>query len=103
VQQNGTSAFVYLVNPDNKVSVQSVTVLANDDLNTAVQGLNPNVNVATSGFDRLENGVQVAVRGAAGASGASGGSGARGSGGRAVNQPGRQGNSTGMVTSPAGH
>ena len=77
VQQNGTSAFVYIVNPDNKVSVQSVTVLANDDKNTAVQGLNPGVTVATSGFDRLEGGVAVAVRGAPGASGASGASGAK--------------------------
>jgi multidrug efflux system membrane fusion protein len=77
VQHNGTSAFVYVVNPDNKVSVQSITTLANDDQNTAVQGLNPGVNVATSGFDRLENGVQVAVRGANGMSGAQGGSGGR--------------------------
>jgi multidrug efflux system membrane fusion protein len=78
VQHNGTSAFVYIVNPDSKVSVQSVTALANDDQNTAVQGLNPGVNVATSGFDRLENGVEVAVRGPSGASGASGGRGASG-------------------------
>jgi hypothetical protein len=27
-----------------------------------VQGLDPNVKIATSGFDRLENGVQVTVR-----------------------------------------
>jgi multidrug efflux system membrane fusion protein len=82
VQQNGTSAFVYIVNPDNKVSVQQVTVLANDDQNTAVQGVSPGVNLATSGFDRLESGVQVAVRGASGPSGTSG---ARGSSGHAAN------------------
>jgi multidrug efflux system membrane fusion protein len=81
VQQNGTSAFVYIVNPDNKVSVQQVTALANDDQNTAVQGVNPGVNLATSGFDRLENGAQVSVRGAPGPSGASGASGAHGSSG----------------------
>jgi hypothetical protein len=40
----------------SKVSVQQITVLAADDRNSAVQGLNPAVNVATSGFDRLENG-----------------------------------------------
>jgi membrane fusion protein, multidrug efflux system len=99
LQQNGASAFVYIVNPDNKVSVQQVTVLANDDQNTAVQGVNPGVNLATSGFDRLENGVQVAVRGAPGPSGASGG--AHGSSGHAVNQPSKQGNSHGVTTSPA--
>ena len=63
VQHNGTNAFVYIVNPDNKVSVQQITTLSSDDQNTAVQGLNAGVNLATSGFDRLENGVQVTVRG----------------------------------------
>jgi multidrug efflux system membrane fusion protein len=60
------------VNADNTVSVQNVTELTSDDQSTAVTGLNPGVNVATSGFDRLENGVQVTVRGqgAAGAAGA---------------------------------
>jgi multidrug efflux system membrane fusion protein len=63
VQHNGTNAFVYIVNANNTVTVQQITVLTNNDQETAVQGLNTGVNVATSGFDRLENGVQVAVRG----------------------------------------
>jgi membrane fusion protein, multidrug efflux system len=63
VQQNGTAAFVYVVNSDNKVSVQNVTVLSSNDEQTAVQGLNPGVTVAISGFDRLENGVAVSIRG----------------------------------------
>jgi multidrug efflux system membrane fusion protein len=63
VQQNGTSAFVYIVEPANTVAVQQIKVLTTNDQETAVQGLNPNVNVATSGFDRLENGVTVTVRG----------------------------------------
>ncbi|HTW63907.1 MAG TPA: efflux RND transporter periplasmic adaptor subunit [Bryobacteraceae bacterium] len=63
VQQNGTTAFVYVVKPGNTVSVQNVKVLESNDQQTAVQGLNAGVNVATSGFDRLENGVMVSVRG----------------------------------------
>ena len=63
VQHNGTQAFVYIVKPGNTVAVQQITALTNNDQETAVQGLNAGVNVATSGFDRLENGVQVAVRG----------------------------------------
>jgi multidrug efflux system membrane fusion protein len=63
VQQNGTNAFVYIVKPGNTVAVQQIKVLTTNDQETAVQGLNPNVNVATSGFDRLENGVTVTVRG----------------------------------------
>lgn len=63
VQQNGTRAFVYIVKPGDTVAVQQVTVMDTNDQETAVQGLNPNMNVATSGFDRLENGVTVTVRG----------------------------------------
>jgi len=63
VQHNGDNAFVYIVNPGNKVSVQQITVLNSNDQETAVQGLNPGVTVATSGFDRLENGAQVTIRG----------------------------------------
>jgi len=65
VQQNGTNAFVYIVKPGNTVAVQQVKVLTTNDQDTAIQGLNPNVTVATSGFDRLENGVTVTVRGQA--------------------------------------
>ena len=67
VQHNGTNAFVYVVNPDDTVHVQPVQSVYSNDTDTAVQGLNPGVNVATSGFDRLENGVKVEVRGAASA------------------------------------
>jgi membrane fusion protein, multidrug efflux system len=63
VQQNGTNAFVYIVKPGNTVAVQQIKVLTTNDQETAVQGLNPGVTVATSGFDRLENGVTVTVRG----------------------------------------
>ncbi len=63
VQRNGTNAFVYIVQPDNTVTVQPVTVLTSNETDTAVQGLNPGVNLATSGFDRLDNGTKVTVRG----------------------------------------
>jgi len=62
IQHNGTQAFVYIVKPDNTVAVQAVTAQASDANDTAVTGLNAGVNVATSGFDRLENGVHVTVR-----------------------------------------
>jgi multidrug efflux system membrane fusion protein len=63
VQHNGTAAFVYIVKPDNTVAVQQITTLTSNEQETAVEGLNPGVRVATSGFDRLENGAQVVVRG----------------------------------------
>jgi multidrug efflux system membrane fusion protein len=63
VQHNGTNAFVYIVKPDNTVAVQPITTLTDNDQVTAVQGVSPGVTLATSGFDRLENGAQVLARG----------------------------------------
>ncbi len=63
VQYNGTAPFVYIVNANNTVSVQPVTVVTSNDNVTAVTGVNPGVTLATSGFDRLENGASVQVHG----------------------------------------
>ena len=62
VQHNGTAAFVYSVRPDHTVAVQPITTLTSNEQVTAVQGVDPNTPLATSGFDRLENGVQVLER-----------------------------------------
>jgi multidrug efflux system membrane fusion protein len=62
IQHNGTHDFVYVVKPDNTVAVQNVTALTTNEQDTAVQGLNVGVNIATNGFDRLENGAHVMVR-----------------------------------------
>lgn len=64
VQYNGTNAFVYVVGSDRTVAIQAVTVLTSDAEQSAVQGLNPGVTVATSGFDRLENGAHVSLQAA---------------------------------------
>jgi multidrug efflux system membrane fusion protein len=62
VQHNGTNAFVYVVLPDNTVEVRPVKVLTSNEQVAAVEGLHAGLNVVTSGFDRLENGVAVTVR-----------------------------------------
>jgi multidrug efflux system membrane fusion protein len=62
IQHNGTNDFVYVVKPDNTVVVQNVTALTTNEQDTAVQGLNADVDVATTGFDRLESGAHVTVR-----------------------------------------
>jgi len=63
VQHNGTNAFVYIVDANNRVTVHPVTVLNNNDEEAAVEGIDAGVTLATSGFDRLENGALVTVRG----------------------------------------
>jgi multidrug efflux system membrane fusion protein len=61
VQYNGTAAFVYILNPNNTVGVQPVQVVTGNDRVSAVTGVSTDVTVATSGFDRLENGAHVQV------------------------------------------
>ncbi len=67
MQHNGTAAFVYIVNPNNTVGVQAITTQTSDEQSTAVQGVDPGVTLATSGFDRLENGAKVQVQSTQGA------------------------------------
>jgi multidrug efflux system membrane fusion protein len=62
VQYNGTNAFVYVVQGDHTVKVQPVTVISSNEHDTAVTGVNPDIDLATSGFDRLENGARVTFR-----------------------------------------
>jgi len=67
VQHNGQDAFVYIVNtsgnPESatKVAVRPITVLTTDAREAAVIGVEAGVTLATSGFDRLENGAEVQV------------------------------------------
>ena len=62
VQHNGTAAFVYIVKPNHTVGVQPITILASDERESAVGGVGPGTPLATSGFDRLENGAQILAR-----------------------------------------
>ena len=62
IQHNGTTDFVYVVKPDDTVEVQNVTTLTTNETDTAVKGLDAGVKIATTGFDRLENGAHVQVR-----------------------------------------
>ena len=66
VQHNGTQPFLYILQPGGTVSVQEIQVVTSNDQNTAVTGINPGTTIATSGFDRLENGAHVTVKGQAG-------------------------------------
>lgn len=63
VQHNGTEAFVYAIQNGKTAAVQPVNVLTSNENETAVTGIEPGTEIATSGFDRLENGAEVAIRG----------------------------------------
>jgi multidrug efflux system membrane fusion protein len=61
VQYNGTAAFLYIVNPNNTVTVRPITVVTSNVDVSAVNGVDPGVTLATSGFDRLEDGAHVQI------------------------------------------
>ena len=61
VQHNGTQAFVYLVS--NEIAkMHPVSELGTDGDRTAVGGLNDGDVVATTGFDKLQDGAKIVVQ-----------------------------------------
>jgi multidrug efflux system membrane fusion protein len=69
IQRNAQGAFVYLIKPDQTVAMKPITAGASDSTVTVVEGLDPGATVAADNFNRLQDGVKVALRDAA-ASGA---------------------------------
>ena len=84
IQRNAQGAFVYVVKPDKTVQMSTVKVGTSDGNEAAVEGIQPNAQVAVSGFDRLQDGALVAVRdgGSGGSGGANGQRGENGQNGR---------------------
>ncbi|HVN09431.1 MAG TPA: efflux RND transporter periplasmic adaptor subunit [Patescibacteria group bacterium] len=63
VQRNSQGTYVYVIGSDMKATIHSVTEGTTDGSTTAVQGINPGDLVATDGFDKLQDGVKVRIRG----------------------------------------
>jgi len=60
VQHNGQAAFVYVLQ-NNKAHVQSITVGVTDGDTAQVTGINPGDVLATSSFDKLQDGTSVTI------------------------------------------
>lgn len=60
IQHNGVQAFVYVVR-DGSVHLQSVTEIAHDGGSAAVTGLQTGDVVATTGFDKIQDGTPVTI------------------------------------------
>ena len=69
IQRNAQEAFVYVLKPDQTVAMQTISVGTTDGNVTAVEGLNAGDTIAMDGFDKLQNGTKVTVRGASEKSG----------------------------------
>jgi len=64
VQTGAPGSYVYLVNPDETVSVQTVTTGVTDGTNTVIaKGLQAGDTVVTDGVDRLSDGMKVTIAG----------------------------------------
>jgi len=66
IQRNAQDSFVYVVKPDQTVALQNVSTGTTDGNVTAVEGLKAGDVVAVDGFDKLQSGAKVVVRGASG-------------------------------------
>ena len=63
IQRNAQDSFVYVLKPDQTVAMQNVLTGTTDGNVTAVDGLKAGDVIAVDGFDKLQNGAKVAVRG----------------------------------------
>jgi multidrug efflux system membrane fusion protein len=62
IQRNGQDAFVYVVQPNQTVAMQTISVGTTDGNVTAVEGVKAGDAVAIDGFDKLQGGVKIVVR-----------------------------------------
>jgi multidrug efflux system membrane fusion protein len=96
VQHNGQAAFVYVLE-DNKAHLRPITVGVADGQTVEVQGINPGDVLATSSFDKLQDGTPVTnpeAPGGAHGNGSRGGSGGHGQGKGRNGNPAASGSNT---------
>ncbi len=66
VQRNDDGTFVYLLQPNQTVTLKTVTIGTTDGNTSEVQDLQPGAVVAADSFNRLNDGAKIAIRPAAG-------------------------------------
>jgi multidrug efflux system membrane fusion protein len=62
IQRDSQGAFVYLLNSDDTISTNPVTVKVTDGNTSAVEGLEPDKALVSDNFNRLTDGMKVQVR-----------------------------------------
>jgi membrane fusion protein, multidrug efflux system len=62
IQRNAQGAFVYTVTPDKTAHMKTIKPGTTDGNTAAISGIKPNEVVAVNGFDRLQDGIKVAIR-----------------------------------------
>jgi multidrug efflux system membrane fusion protein len=69
IQRNAQGAFVYVIKPDNTATIHTITVGTTDGDMAAVQGIQPGENIAVKGFEKLQDGIRVALQNRPGGAG----------------------------------
>jgi membrane fusion protein, multidrug efflux system len=67
IRRNDSGAFVYLLQPNQSVALQTITIGTTDGNVSETQGLPPGAVVAADNFNRLSDGAKVSVRSTGGA------------------------------------
>jgi membrane fusion protein, multidrug efflux system len=62
IQRNNDVAFLYVVQPDSTVQSRNIKILASDAGVSAITGAEPNEQVVTDGFDKLQNGTKISIK-----------------------------------------
>lgn len=62
IQRNAQGAFVYVIKSDQTATIRTITVGTTDGDSAAVQGVQPGDTIAVKGFEKLQDGVKVAVQ-----------------------------------------
>jgi membrane fusion protein, multidrug efflux system len=62
VQRNAQGTFVYVIKPDSTTAMTPVKPGTIDGETEAVQGISAGQQVATTGFDKLQDGIKVTIR-----------------------------------------
>jgi multidrug efflux system membrane fusion protein len=63
LQRNNDASYVYVIDPDSStVMSRPVTILTTDGVQAAVNGVKPDENLVTDGFDKLQDKTKVIVR-----------------------------------------
>ncbi|MFZ3215982.1 MAG: efflux RND transporter periplasmic adaptor subunit [Candidatus Acidiferrales bacterium] len=99
IQRNAQGTFVYVIKPDQTASIQTVAVGTTDGNVAALQGVQPGEVIAVTGFDKLQDGIKVAVTNGAGGANAPANSGAGAAGATNSNAQGRRSGSPGSGSS----
>ena len=62
IQRNAEGAFLYVIKPDHTASMTQITLGTSNGTDSAEQGVSAGQTIAVNGFDKLQNGVKVAIR-----------------------------------------